>query len=483
MILQKFWSAFVAQINKVANLFWEADPVAQMRYEYDRAVDQLKEGRGGLEQYRGLVERVTRQAQANRSHVQKLEAETKAYLKAGDRDDRGQVRARAAEGQGAAGSERAAAANARNGVRQQPEEDSARERKADRAAREDPEVRRRAEDERGRGGDREAVGNVRHEPDDGFRRDRIASSSRRSIRIAARCAWRPICRSGASPRSRPKSACRGSSPKRRCAASRRSWAQVARRRRRCPRRPRTSGPPRRSKRTLTRRSGRISSFLQGLTYGKRTTQTGLLRCGAARRHRAGRPRDVAVRRDRRRRRDGADLERGAEADEGRRRGAGQLRDHHGQGIQVRGRREAAGRQGHLQLHADGEPHGAVRHQRLGGLGPDHLREQRLQARQGLEVAGRQGLQARARADRRSGRDARRVRRRQPSRRLGHARHDSAVPRRAAQGHARDAARVPAGRLVERRRRHRRSRHRSRRWRICGARRSCWRRTRRRISSC
>jgi len=85
VILQKFWSAFVAQINKVANLFWEADPIAQMRYEYDRAVEQLKEGRGGLEQYRGLVERVTRQVAANRSHVQKLEAETKAYLRAGDR--------------------------------------------------------------------------------------------------------------------------------------------------------------------------------------------------------------------------------------------------------------------------------------------------------------------------------------------------------------------------------------------------------------
>ena len=85
MILHKFWSAFVAQINKIANLFWEADPVAQMRYEYDRAVDQLKEGRIGLEQYRGLVERVTRQVAANRSHAQKLEAETKAYLKAGDR--------------------------------------------------------------------------------------------------------------------------------------------------------------------------------------------------------------------------------------------------------------------------------------------------------------------------------------------------------------------------------------------------------------
>jgi phage shock protein A len=85
VILHKFWSAMMAQINKVANLFWEADPVAQLRYEYDRAVEQLKEGRTGLEQYRGLVERVTRQVAANRSHVQKLEAETKAYLKAGDR--------------------------------------------------------------------------------------------------------------------------------------------------------------------------------------------------------------------------------------------------------------------------------------------------------------------------------------------------------------------------------------------------------------
>lgn len=85
MILHKFWSAFMAQINKVANLFWESDPVAQMRYEYDRAVEQLKEGRVGLEQYRGLVERVTRQVAANKSHAQKLEAETKAYLKAGDR--------------------------------------------------------------------------------------------------------------------------------------------------------------------------------------------------------------------------------------------------------------------------------------------------------------------------------------------------------------------------------------------------------------
>jgi phage shock protein A len=85
MILGKFWSAIRAQVNKIANIFWEADPIAQMQYEHDLAVEQLKEGRKGLEMYRGLVERVTRQAATARAHVQKLEAETKAYLKAGER--------------------------------------------------------------------------------------------------------------------------------------------------------------------------------------------------------------------------------------------------------------------------------------------------------------------------------------------------------------------------------------------------------------
>jgi phage shock protein A len=86
LILGKFWSAFRAQINKIANVFWEADPIAQMQYEYDSSVEQLKEGRQGLETYRALVERVNRQVASGRDHVQKLEAETKAYLKAGQRD-------------------------------------------------------------------------------------------------------------------------------------------------------------------------------------------------------------------------------------------------------------------------------------------------------------------------------------------------------------------------------------------------------------
>jgi phage shock protein A len=89
MILGKLWSAFRAQLNKVANVFWEADPIAQMRYEYDSAVEQLKEGRKGLELYRGLVERVSRQVQDNETQSQRLEAQAKAYLKAGERETAG----------------------------------------------------------------------------------------------------------------------------------------------------------------------------------------------------------------------------------------------------------------------------------------------------------------------------------------------------------------------------------------------------------
>lgn len=86
MIFGKLWRAMAAQVNKLANLFWTADPIAQMQYEYDMAVDQMKQGREGLEQYRALVERVSRQVAANASHVSNLEAKIKAYLQAGDRE-------------------------------------------------------------------------------------------------------------------------------------------------------------------------------------------------------------------------------------------------------------------------------------------------------------------------------------------------------------------------------------------------------------
>src|SRR5438477_9675722 len=86
MIVGKLWRAFRAQINKIANFFWTADPIAQMQYEYDTAVEQLKEGRIGLEQYRGLVERVNRQVKDGEAQMARLQAQAKAYLKAGDRE-------------------------------------------------------------------------------------------------------------------------------------------------------------------------------------------------------------------------------------------------------------------------------------------------------------------------------------------------------------------------------------------------------------
>ncbi len=87
----KFWNTVMAQFNKLANWFWTQDPIAQMQYEYDKAVAQLKEGRQGLEQYRGLVERVQRQVATNEKTKQTLTAKIKAYLKAGDRKTAGQL--------------------------------------------------------------------------------------------------------------------------------------------------------------------------------------------------------------------------------------------------------------------------------------------------------------------------------------------------------------------------------------------------------
>ncbi len=89
MIFGKFWRAISAQINKLANFFWTADPIAQMQYEYDKAVDEMKGGRQGLEQYRGLVERVTQQVAGERRHIAQLESKVKAYLSSGDRETAG----------------------------------------------------------------------------------------------------------------------------------------------------------------------------------------------------------------------------------------------------------------------------------------------------------------------------------------------------------------------------------------------------------
>ena len=86
MIIGKIWRSFKAQMNKLANFFWTADPIAQMQYEYDQSIEQLKSGKEGLAQYRALVERVSRQVTNDAKHVAQLEGRVKAYLQAGDRE-------------------------------------------------------------------------------------------------------------------------------------------------------------------------------------------------------------------------------------------------------------------------------------------------------------------------------------------------------------------------------------------------------------
>jgi phage shock protein A len=90
MILGKIWNAIAAQFNKLANAIRGYDPVAEMQLEYDRSVEQIKEGREGLAQYRAMVERVQRQVDTKRKQVAMLEAKVKAYLNTGDRETAGQ---------------------------------------------------------------------------------------------------------------------------------------------------------------------------------------------------------------------------------------------------------------------------------------------------------------------------------------------------------------------------------------------------------
>ena len=86
MIIGKLWRSLKAQMNKVANFFWTADPIAQLQYEYDQSLEEIKSGKEGLAQYRALVERVSRQVENSKKHVGSLESKIKAYLTAGDRE-------------------------------------------------------------------------------------------------------------------------------------------------------------------------------------------------------------------------------------------------------------------------------------------------------------------------------------------------------------------------------------------------------------
>lgn len=91
MILGKIWQAIAAQFNKLANAIRGYDPIAEMQYEYDRSVEQIREGREGLAQYRAMVERVQRQVDSEQKQIATMEARIKAYLNAGDRNSAARI--------------------------------------------------------------------------------------------------------------------------------------------------------------------------------------------------------------------------------------------------------------------------------------------------------------------------------------------------------------------------------------------------------
>jgi len=86
MILGKFWTGLRAAFNKLANLFYERDPIAVMQLEIDTAAQRLRGAREGVEQYRGLVERVLRQVTTGEQNAKRLETQIKAYLRSGARE-------------------------------------------------------------------------------------------------------------------------------------------------------------------------------------------------------------------------------------------------------------------------------------------------------------------------------------------------------------------------------------------------------------
>ena len=246
MIFGKFFGAIRAQINKVANLFWEADPVAQMRYEYDSRRRAAQGGPAGLEQYRGAGRAGHAPGQGRR--------EPGPEARSGDQGLPQGRRSRRPRRKFALELQKAKAELAANeqqlamhetGLQQQPEEDPARQQEADRRQGEDPEVRRRAEDERGRGGDRQARPDLEPRRHHRFRRDRgrHPAEDRREPRQGAR-RGRPVERGHRRDQGRGAD---GEVDGRRGAQGVRGRARHARRPRRRRSRPRsrTSAPPRR----------------------------------------------------------------------------------------------------------------------------------------------------------------------------------------------------------------------------------------------
>ena len=85
-MITKCWNALCAQINKLGDRFREADPVAEMRLEYERALSRLRAAREGLAGYRAVADQLALRVDRDARRMETLDLRIDAFLAAGDRE-------------------------------------------------------------------------------------------------------------------------------------------------------------------------------------------------------------------------------------------------------------------------------------------------------------------------------------------------------------------------------------------------------------
>lgn len=73
----QIFNALGAQVGKLGRLVWGLDPIANYQAEVDRSAQEIQDASGGLEEYKGIVERYKRKKETG----QKQEANLTALIK------------------------------------------------------------------------------------------------------------------------------------------------------------------------------------------------------------------------------------------------------------------------------------------------------------------------------------------------------------------------------------------------------------------
>ena len=89
MIFGKIWRSIQAQFNKLANAIRGIDPIAEMQYEYDRSVIELRRAARGWPSIGRWSSGSPARSTTSASTSPCWRPRSRAYLKAGDRETAG----------------------------------------------------------------------------------------------------------------------------------------------------------------------------------------------------------------------------------------------------------------------------------------------------------------------------------------------------------------------------------------------------------